>query len=55
MDISMLTYFGSRERNEADWRAILNEADPRFHLRSICPPNANSNQLIVIEWRGQSS
>ena len=53
--MSMLTYFGSRERNEADWRAILDEADPRFHLSSIRPPNANSNQLIVIEWRDQLS
>ena len=55
MDLSFLTYFGSRGRNEADWKAILNEADPRFHLSSIRPPNAKSNQLILIEWRGENS
>ncbi|KAL8793410.1 MAG: hypothetical protein Q9195_003996 [Heterodermia aff. obscurata] len=55
MDISMLTYFGSRERNEADWRAMLEEADPRFQLSGVRPASANGNKLVLIEWRGQES
>ena len=51
MDLSMLTYFGSRERTEDDWLWMLNEADPRFKLISVSKPAAPGiSPLLVVEW-----
>ena len=50
MDLSMMTYFGSRERGEEDWKNILGEADQRFQLRNVVKPGPGANDIIVIEW-----
>ena len=51
MDLSTLTYFGSCERTEDDWRQILNQADPRFKLVSVSKPaSPGASPLLVVEW-----
>nr|POE49519.1 o-methyltransferase bik3 [Quercus suber] len=52
MDLDMLTYFGSREKSIADWKAILEEADPRFLLRDAIKPTHDINYVLDVEWRG---
>lgn len=48
MDLSMLTWFGSRERTVDDWEKIFKAASPNFQLRHAKPAGMNYN--IDVEW-----
>lgn len=50
MDLSMLTWFGSRERTVDDWEKIFKAASPNFQLRHAKPAGMNYN--IDVEWTG---
>ncbi len=50
MDITMLIYFGSYERTISQWRDMLQEADPRFHLVTIGRDEKELNTIFVVEW-----
>ncbi|KAK7219399.1 hypothetical protein V2G26_007402 [Clonostachys chloroleuca] len=46
MDLTMLAFFGSRERTSMDWIDLIKEASPRFQINIIGPPS----HLIEITW-----
>ncbi|CAG9953467.1 unnamed protein product [Clonostachys rosea f. rosea IK726] len=46
MDLTMLAFFGSRERTSMDWIDLIKEASPRFQINIIGPPS----HLIEIMW-----
>uniref|UniRef100_A0A8H7N200 O-methyltransferase C-terminal domain-containing protein n=2 Tax=Bionectria ochroleuca TaxID=29856 RepID=A0A8H7N200_BIOOC len=46
MDLTMLAFFGSRERTSMDWIDLIKEASPRFQINIIGPPS----HLIKITW-----
>ncbi|KAF2163211.1 hypothetical protein M409DRAFT_68527 [Zasmidium cellare ATCC 36951] len=50
MDLSMLTWFGSRERTVDDWEKIFKAASPSFQLRHAKPAGMNYN--LDVEWTG---
>lgn len=52
MDVTMLIYFGSRERTVAEWREILRLADPRFELTCVHRDPKQPNALLEISWKG---
>lgn len=52
MDLSMLTYFGSRERTFEDWQALLRDADPRFVLRTTTKPGDPPPNILDVLWKG---
>ncbi|KAL9082681.1 MAG: hypothetical protein Q9165_008822 [Trypethelium subeluteriae] len=51
MDLNMLAYFGSRERNEDDWIKIVGEADERFEVRFIMMHGGPGNNIIELTWK----
>uniref|UniRef100_A0A8H7K3Q2 O-methyltransferase C-terminal domain-containing protein n=1 Tax=Bionectria ochroleuca TaxID=29856 RepID=A0A8H7K3Q2_BIOOC len=46
MDLTMLAFFGSRERTSMDWIDLIKEASPRFQINIIGPPS----HLVEITW-----
>ena len=51
MDITMLVYFGSRERTIGEWIELLNTADPRFVLRRATGDPRQPNTILEIGWQ----
>ena len=51
MDITMLIYFGSRERTVGEWREMLAEADERFELIRASRDPRQPNTLLEVGWR----
>ena len=50
MDINMFVFFGSRERTLADWRELLEAADPRFELVDVDIACDQSNTILRVQW-----
>lgn len=52
MDMTMLTLFNSRERDEEDWRVIFKEADERFGNIKVWVPEGAILGAIEATWKG---
>ena len=54
MDISMLIFFGARERTLEDWTEIVEKASPKFQLRYKALPvsQAGDRAVLDIVWSG---
>ena len=55
MDINMLIFFGSRERSIADWRELLETADPRFKLVDVATTSDQPNAMLQVRWEDAKS
>ncbi|PVH97041.1 S-adenosyl-L-methionine-dependent methyltransferase, partial [Periconia macrospinosa] len=52
MDVTMMIYFGSRERTLDEWRHLLKEADERYELITVGQAEKEPNTIFVVGWRG---
>jgi hypothetical protein len=52
MDITMLIYFGSRERTIIEWKELLYKADPRYELQTVNADPKKPNTLLEVGWNG---
>lgn len=49
----MLTLFNARERDEDDWKELVEKADPGFKFESAKRQAENSpSGIIVVNWEG---
>ncbi len=42
----------AKEREEADWEALFQRADPRFKYLGAKTPEGSRMSLIEVEWAG---
>ncbi|KAL9051395.1 MAG: hypothetical protein Q9162_006049 [Coniocarpon cinnabarinum] len=54
MDMAMMSLFGVREREEDDWRALFQEADPRFQDIKFHKPKDAYMSLIETIWTAET-
>lgn len=52
MDLIMLTLCNAYEREEQDWKRLFQEADPRFHVRTMSVPKGATEGIIEVIWEG---
>ncbi|KAG9231199.1 putative O-methyltransferase [Amylocarpus encephaloides] len=53
MDLIMLSLFNSRERDEDDWKTLVENADPGFKFESAKRQAENSpSGIIIVSWNG---
>lgn len=52
MDMTMLTLFNSRERDEEDWHVIFKEADKRFGKIKVWVPEGAILGAVEAIWEG---
>lgn len=50
MDMLMLTLCNGRERDADDWKAIFQEADPRFEFVGAWIPEGSSLGIVEATW-----
>ena len=50
MDMLMLTLFNAREREEDDWRALFEQADPRFKVVRVSSAPGGGSGVIEAVW-----
>lgn len=47
----MLSLCNERERDEADWRLLFQEADPQFEVLHVFTPKGSSTMGIIdVKW-----
>lgn len=51
MDLNMGATFNAMERTVEDWKAIFQDADPRFVLQSVSQPKGSALALIDVRWK----
>ena len=44
--------FNARERTLADWKALFEEADPAFELKSVIEPKGSAMGILEFVWEG---
>ncbi|RAH84214.1 O-methyltransferas-like protein [Aspergillus japonicus CBS 114.51] len=52
MDLIMLTLCNAYEREEQDWKRLFQEADPRFHVRTMSVPKGATEGILEVIWEG---
>jgi hypothetical protein len=50
MDMLMLSICNARERDEADWRQVFEEADTRFKVLRVFTPKGSALGIIDVAW-----
>lgn len=50
MDLAMLEFHNAKERNLETWTALLNRADPGFHLVAVKQPEGSQLAILVVKW-----
>ncbi|CAG8978171.1 hypothetical protein HYALB_00011487 [Hymenoscyphus albidus] len=50
LDLTMLTIQNSREREAHDWKALFEQADPRFKFQGIKQPMGSELAFILASW-----
>ncbi|MCJ1313933.1 hypothetical protein MMC25_007613 [Agyrium rufum] len=50
MDLDMLAILNARERDTEEWKALLQEADPRFKFVSVKRPKNYNLAIIDFHW-----
>ncbi|KAF2474448.1 S-adenosyl-L-methionine-dependent methyltransferase [Lindgomyces ingoldianus] len=51
-DMVMKVLFNAKERNETDWRELVQEADERFRVVDVRRPVGSQLGIVVVEWEG---
>lgn len=49
-DLSLAASFNSRDRSAAEWKALLQEADSRFVLKSVAEPKGSALGILEVVW-----
>ena len=52
MDMIMLSLFNSRDREQKEWVALFQQADPRFTDVKAWVPEGSSLAIIEAVWSG---
>ncbi|PVH73053.1 S-adenosyl-L-methionine-dependent methyltransferase [Cadophora sp. DSE1049] len=53
LDICMMVAMNAKEREEGDWEALFQKADPRFKYLGAKRPDGSRMSLIEAEWIGE--
>jgi hypothetical protein len=53
LDICMMITMNAKEREESDWQALFEKADPRFKYLGAKKPEGSWMWLIEAEWTGE--
>ncbi|KAL2071765.1 hypothetical protein VTL71DRAFT_13000 [Oculimacula yallundae] len=53
LDICMMVAMNAKEREEGDWEALFQKADPRFKYLGAKQPEGSRMSLIEAEWTGE--
>ena len=48
LDLGMLANFNAKERDESEWKQLIQAADPRFVFQEIIRPRTSMLALIII-------
>lgn len=51
----MAALFNSREPTAAEWKALINEADARFHVKQIIQPKGSALAIMEVLWDGSDA
>lgn len=51
-DLMMWRCFNARERDEDDWRAVIEATDPRFKIVKVWTPPKTTLGIIEVVWEG---
>ncbi|KAL9621340.1 MAG: hypothetical protein Q9160_004231 [Pyrenula sp. 1 TL-2023] len=49
-DMTMLSLFNGRERDESDWKALFAEADQRFQDFQLWTPSGSAFAIVEVTW-----
>lgn len=49
-DLNMAAIFNSRERTVHEWKALFQEADPRFVLHKVIEPRGSALGILEVVW-----
>jgi len=52
VDICMMVAMNAKEREEGDWEALFEKADPRFKYLGAKRPTGSRMMIIEAEWEG---
>jgi hypothetical protein len=52
IDICMMLAMNAKEREEADWEALFEKADPGLKYLGAKRPTGSRMMLIEAEWQG---
>lgn len=52
IDICMMVAMNAKEREEADWQALFEKADPRYKYLGVTKPKNSRMWLIEAIWEG---
>lgn len=48
--MAMCAAFNAKERSVSEWKALLQEADPRFVVRNAVLPKGSAMGMLEIVW-----
>lgn len=51
----MMVAMNAREREEADWKALFEKADPRYKYLGAKRPEGSRMWLIEAVWEGEQT
>lgn len=51
MDLNMGATSNAMERTVEDWKAIFQDADPRFVLQNVTQPKGSALAMIDVRWK----
>lgn len=50
----MQAIFNSQERTINEWKALFQQADPRFEFMDVKEPKGSALAIIDVRWNGAS-
>ncbi|ROW02484.1 hypothetical protein VMCG_06063 [Cytospora schulzeri] len=53
-DLSLMATFNARERTAADWKTLVEGADPGFVLKSVVEPEGSALGILEFVWEGKA-
>lgn len=54
-DFGMWGFFNAKERDVADWTALLEEADAHFEIREVWKNPGARLGIIEVGWKGEAA
>jgi hypothetical protein len=52
IDVCMMVAMNAKEREEGDWEALFQKADPRYKYLGAKRPEGSRMCIIEAEWEG---
>ena len=52
MDLTMMEIGNAKERDLEEWKALLEEADPKLKFRKVHEPEGSRLAIIEAVWEG---